>query len=62
MNVQLGTTREDWSIENLWQSEEFMGKCTILLMQIFARSIPLWGLKTITWSNFGSLIQHKHYI
>ena len=27
-------------------------------MQIFARSIPLWGLKVITRSNLGSLIQH----
>ena len=30
-------------------------------MQIFARSIPLWGLNAIyTRSNFGSLIQQKH--
>ena len=31
-------------------------------MQIFARSIPLWGLKVITRPNFGSLIQQKHCI
>ena len=35
---------------------------TILLMQMFARSIPLWGLKVITRLKYGSLIQHKHCI
>ena len=35
---------------------------TILLMQIFARSIPLWGQEVITRSNFGSLTQQKHCI
>ena len=29
-------------------------------MQIFARSIHLWGQKVISRSNLGSLIQHKH--
>ena len=28
-------------------------------MQIFARSVPLWGLTVITRSNFGSLIQQN---
>ena len=31
----------------------------ILLMQIFARSIPLWGQEVITRSNFGSLTQQN---
>ena len=27
-----------------------------------SKSVPLWGLKVITRSNFGSLIQQKHCI